>query len=182
MLPLKGCYMHIRGFIRRDPVLVYYVLTFVLSWGAILEAVGPRGFPINPAQLGRILPVLIFAMLLGPGVASLLLTGAVGGSAGYRSLLSRLLKWRAGIKWYAVAVLLAPLLLMAVPLALSIGNPEFIPRIFTDPDKRSLIQLGCAAGVSVGIFEELVPGELRARRQLRALLRCRHEPTSGLAV
>ena len=59
------------------------------------------------------------------------------------------------IEWYAVAVLVAPLLLMTVPLAFSIENPEFIPRIFTALDQRSLLRLGCAAGMSVGIFEEL---------------------------
>jgi hypothetical protein len=156
MLPLERPFqMHVRGLIRRNPVLVYYVLTFVLSWGAVLVAVGPRGFPVNPAQLGKRLPVLIVAMLLGPGVASVLLTGIVGGRAGYRKLLSRMFNWRAGIEWYAAAVLVAPILLGGVPLALSILNPEFIPRIFNDLDKRSLLQLGFAAGLSVGIFEEL---------------------------
>ncbi len=147
--------MRIPGSIRRNPVLSYYVLTFVLSWGAIMVEVGLRGFPVNPAQLAAMLPVLIVAMLLGPGVASLLLVGVVGGKAGYHGLLSRLLKWRVGIEWYAIAFLFAPLLLMAVPLALSIENPEFIPRIFSDPDKRSLLRLALTAGVSVGIFEEL---------------------------
>jgi len=147
--------MWIPGSIRRNPVLVYYVLTFVLSWGAILVAVGPRGFPVNPTQLPKMLPILILAMLLGPGVASVVLSGVVDGTAGYRNLLSRFLKWRVGIQWYAVAVLAAPFLLMAAPLALSIWNPEFIPRIFSDPHKRPLLQLGLAAGASVGLLEEL---------------------------
>jgi membrane protease YdiL (CAAX protease family) len=147
--------MQVRGLIRRNPVLVYYLLTFALSWGAILVAVGSRGFPVNPAQLGARLPILIVAMLLGPGVASVLLTGIVGGRPGYRILLSRMLHWRVGIECYAAAVLVAPILLGGVPLALSILNPEFIPRIFSDLDKRSLLQLGLAAGLSVGVFEEL---------------------------
>lgn len=147
--------MRISGFIRRHPVLVYYLLTFALSWGAMLVVIGPRGFPVNPARIGKMLPVLIVAMLVGPGIASIVLTGVVGGRTGYRDLLSRLLKWRVGIEWYAVAVLAAPLLLMAVPLVLSIRSPEFIPRIFSDVDKRSLLLLGLAAGVSVGVFEEL---------------------------
>lgn len=79
----------------------------------------------------------------------------LAGELDNRILLSRLLKWNLGIGWYAVAVLIAPLLLGAVPLALSILYPEFIPRIFSDVDKRSLLQLGFAAGVPVGVFEEL---------------------------
>jgi membrane protease YdiL (CAAX protease family) len=147
--------MDISGIIKRHPILTYYILTFAISWGAILAAVGPGGFPAKPAQITKTLPLLIAAMLGGPGIASVLLTGIVGGSAGYRHLVSRLLTWRVGIKWYAAAAFFAPLLLMAVPLALSLRNPEFIPRIFTEGNKVSLLQMGFAAGLSVGVFEEL---------------------------
>jgi len=44
---------------------------------------------------------------------------------------------------------------MAVPLALSLRFPELIPRIFTDSNKGPILQMGFAAGLSVGIFEEL---------------------------
>jgi membrane protease YdiL (CAAX protease family) len=160
--------MNIFGFIKRHPVLTYYVLTFAISWGAIVAAVGPGGFPAKPAQITKTLPLLIAAMLGGPGIASALLTGIVGGRAGYRDLLTRLFQWRVGIHRYVAAVLIAPLLLMAVPLALSLGNPEFIPRIFTDDNRGPLLQMGFAAGLSVGIFEELgwtgfVIPELRLR-------------------
>jgi membrane protease YdiL (CAAX protease family) len=66
-----------------------------------------------------------------------------------------LFRWRVGIGWYAAALLIAPLLLMAVPLTLSLRFPEFIPRVFTDSDKRSVLQMGFATGLSVGVFEEL---------------------------
>jgi membrane protease YdiL (CAAX protease family) len=143
------------GFIKRHPVLTYYILTFTISWGALLVAVGVGGLPRNPEQLTKMIPVLIIAMLGGPSVASILLTGVVGGKAGYRELLSRLFKCRVEIRWYAAALLTAPLLLMAIPLALSLRFPEFTPHIFTDADKRSLLQMGFTAGLSVGIFEEL---------------------------
>ena len=147
--------MNSLGFVKQHPVLTYYVLTFSISWGALLVAVGSGGLPRTPEQLTRMIPVLIVAMLGGPSAASILLTAVVDGKAGYRDLLSRLFRCRVEIKWYAVSVLIAPLLLMAVPLALSLRFPGFIPRIFTDSNKGSVLQMGFAAGLSVGIFEEL---------------------------
>ena len=65
------------------PVLTYYILTFTISWGALLVAVGFGGLPRNPEQLTNMIPVLIVAMLGGPSVASAVLTGVAGGKAAY---------------------------------------------------------------------------------------------------
>jgi hypothetical protein len=54
------------------------------------------------------LPIAILLMLVGPSAAGLLLTGIVYGRAGFRDLLSRLLKWRVSLRWYAIALLTAP--------------------------------------------------------------------------
>jgi hypothetical protein len=43
----------------------------------------------------------------------------------------------------------------AIPLAISLLLPEFIPGIFAADDKASLLRLGIAAGLAAGIFEEL---------------------------
>ena len=61
-----------------------------------------------------------------------------------------------GTRWYAVALLTAPLVdAMAVLLALSLLSPEFLPGIFASADKASLLLVGIAAGLMVGVFEEL---------------------------
>jgi membrane protease YdiL (CAAX protease family) len=146
--------MYSSGGIRRHPVLTFYVLTFAISWGGILVVVGHGGVPGNPAQLAKMIPVLIVAMLAGPATASILVTGVVYGRAGYRDLLSCLVR-RAGIGWDAAAFLTAPLVLMAVPLALSLRSPDFIPRIFTENYKGSLLMLGFGAALAAGFFEEL---------------------------
>lgn len=96
---------------------------------------------------------MILEMLAGPTVASILLTGVAYGRAGYSELIIRLARWRVG--WYAASLLIAPLVLIAVPFALSMGFPEFTPRIFTDGAKRSLLLMGFAAGSTAGVFEEL---------------------------
>ena len=81
-------------------------------------------------------------MLVGPSVAGILLTGFVYGKAGLRQLLHRLLRWRVGARWYAVALLTVPLLVTAVLLALSLTSPIFLPGTFTSDDKAALLLVG----------------------------------------
>jgi uncharacterized protein len=147
----------IKTFIQRHPVLAYYVLTFAISWGGMLAVVGAGagGFSITPEQLQALVPYAVPAMLVGPSVAGLLLTGLVDGRAGLREFSSRLLKWRVGARWYAVALLIAPISIMAALFALSLLSPEFLPRIFTADDKAALLLTGIAVGLGAGIFEEL---------------------------
>src|SRR5205823_13967652 len=99
--------------------------------------------------------MVYLAMLIGPPVAGLLLTGLVSGPAGLRDLRSRLLRWRVGAYWYVVALLATPLLSAATSFALSLASPAFLPAIVTTEDSASLLLACVAAGLLVGIFEEL---------------------------
>jgi hypothetical protein len=73
--------------------------------GAILVAVGlgPGGFAATPQHFQQDVPYAVPAMILGPGLAGILLTAFLHGRAGLREFRSRLLKWRVGAQWYAVA-------------------------------------------------------------------------------
>ena len=145
-----------RAFAMRHPVSTYYTVTFAISWGGILLVVGgPGGIPGDPEQFGNLLPALIVAMLAGPTIAGLLCTGLFSGRTGFRDLVSRMLRWSVGIRWYAVALLVAPLLMTVIPSALSIRFPEFLPRLFTADDKASILRMGVMAGLMAGIFEEI---------------------------
>jgi uncharacterized protein len=146
----------IKAFVMKHPVLIYYILTFAISWSAVLLVVGgPDGIPGTPEELERLLPVAILAMLTGPTIAGLLMTGLVRGRAGYRDLFSRLLRWRVGARWYAVALLTAPLVSIAVLLALSLASPAFLPGIFASGANPSSLLFGIAAALAAGTFEEL---------------------------
>ena len=140
----------IKVFIKSHPLLSYFALVFAISWGGMLIAAGPDGI-----QSYKELAFSYVAMLAGPSVAGIVLTGLVDGRAGLRELRSRLLKWRVGARWYAVALLTAPLLFMAVLLGLSLISPDFLPRIFVTEDKAALLQFSIVAALLVGIFEEL---------------------------
>ena len=146
----------IKAFIKNHPALTYFALTFAISWGCVLLVIGgPSGIPGTPEQLNMLLPFAILAMLCGPSMAGILLTGLVDGKAGFRKFLSRLLRWRVGIRWYAVVFLTAPLVFMAVLLVLSLTSTVFRSSIFTASDKVSLLLFGIVGGLGVGIFEEL---------------------------
>ena len=112
--------------------------------------VGPGGFPGTGSQFDTLTTFVVLAMLAGPSVAGLLLTGLLSGRAGFRELLSRLLRWQVGARWYAVAFLTAPILAAAVLFALSVSSP-----IFTTDAKASLVLSSVVAGLIGGFFEEL---------------------------
>lgn len=146
--------MTVRAFIKKRPVLAYYVVAFTISWGAILILVGPGGFLATTSTTPSF-ALVGFASILGPSLAGVLLTGILDGRAGWRDLLARLLRWRVGVRWYAVALLTAPLVTILTLLALSLTSPAFLPAIITADDKASLVVSGIAVGLIVPVFEEL---------------------------
>ena len=142
--------------IKRHPVAAYYALVFAISWGGILILVGPGGIPGTGVQVERLMPFVLLALFAGPSVAGILMTCLVSGWAGLRELLSRLLRWQVGARWYAAALLPAPLLVTAVLLALALRSPEFLPGIATTDDKVGLLLFGIAWGlIGGGFLEEL---------------------------
>lgn len=142
------------AFIKRRPVLSYYVFTFAISWSLFLLVGGPGFFAgISWQTDPRFVPAVL-AMLTGPTIAGLLLTGLITGRAGFRELGSRLVKWRVGGRWYAIALLTAPILTAAVISVLSLVSPVFLPPILTADDKIGLVLPVLGVAVST-LLEEL---------------------------
>lgn len=141
--------MALKDFIRNHPVLIYFVLTFAISWGGFVLAAGSGGFADANWQDDPSFPFMVVAMLAGPSVAGLLMTGVADGRSGLRRLLSQLLRWRVGTRWYAVALLPAPLLSVIVLFALSLTSP-----IFTADDKLAVLLPGIMAGLTT-VLEEI---------------------------
>ena len=117
----------IRTFIKKHSVLTYFALTFTISWGGVLILGAPYGVPTTSEQSAKLWPIVFLPYFFGPSIASILLTGLVYGKEGFRELLSRLIRWRVGVCWYAVALLTAPLLVTLILLALSLTSPVFSP-------------------------------------------------------
>jgi membrane protease YdiL (CAAX protease family) len=146
----------IKALVESHPVLNYFALTFAISWGGILIVVGgPGGIPGTKEQVETLFPIAILAMLAGPPVVGIVLTGLLYWRAGLRDLLTRMRRWRVGARWYAVALLTAPLSMMAALLALSLRSPEFLPGIFASDEKSTLVLMGIVPGLAAGFLEEL---------------------------
>lgn len=145
----------IKATIKSHPVTTYFVLTFMISWGGVLLLGAPHGMPTTQEQFERLYPIVFLPYLLGPLVSGITLTAIVDGKAGFQELFSRLTKWRVSLRWYAIALLTAPFLAVAILLALSLVSPAFLPAIFTADDKLALLLMGIAIGlIGGGLMEE----------------------------
>ncbi|UCD84529.1 MAG: CPBP family intramembrane metalloprotease [Deltaproteobacteria bacterium] len=145
----------IMAFIKKNPVVPYFILTFLISWGAILVLIALNGMPATVAEAQAQLPLAIMTFLLGPCISGLVMIGLVHGRAGYRYLIARLFKWRVNLAWYAMALLIAPAVFVTAHFVLSLFSPVYLPGFLTAPDSSSLIFLGIMSGIMVGILEEL---------------------------
>lgn len=156
-----------RAFVKRHAVLAFYVLVFALALGPTLILVGPGAFLGTTTFLGTdaeltsaadVDPVMYVAMLTGApsfALAAILVIALAFGRVGLRDLRSRLLRWRVGVRWYAVALLTAPLLWSVILFAFSLTSKAYLPGILSAEDKASLLVAGLVAGLIAAFFEEI---------------------------
>ena len=138
--------MKFEPWLLRHPLCSFFVLAFGVSWGGILVVMATTGFDLlelRPLDTG-----LIFVfMLLGPSASGLALTALIEGRAGLRRLVARVAHWRLGLRWYLVALMTMPLLLLVTLWPLSVFlDPAYSPRF-----QWHLFAIGLIAGS----FEEV---------------------------
>jgi len=130
---------------KKHPLLTYYFVTFLISWGGVvLVSGGPGRISSKPSDV-PFLP-LYFITVAGPILASLLLTSLYNGKKGYRELLLRLFKWRVPARWYAVSLFAAPLSVFAALFALTLSSPVFMPGIFSSGNNPVALAFGLPGG------------------------------------
>jgi membrane protease YdiL (CAAX protease family) len=138
--------MNIRALIRRYPLTNYFLLAYAISWGGSIAVAGPkflRGETMQLADALRMAPLV----LAGPSVAGILMTYLVDGKVGLKALLSRMLKWRVGLRWYTAALLIFPVLILAVLFGLTrLVSTDFAP---------NLLSFGVIMGLLAGFIEEI---------------------------
>jgi uncharacterized protein len=152
---------------KRYPVVIYYFVTFLISWGGLVLILGgPDRITSQPTN-APFLP-LYLVTVAGPSTAGVLLTGLYNGKKGYRELLFQLFEWRIPVRWYAAALLIAPLTVFTTLFALSLTSPVFMPGIFSTgnnpvasmfglpgSDKITLSLFVLMLGLFNGFIEEL---------------------------
>ncbi len=90
----------IRSFIERHALVAFFTLTYLISFSLFLTWDWVNGDSI---------PWFTF----GPMLSALILTALSGGWSAVKTLLGRLVQWRVGWRWYAVA--------LGLPIAIALG-------------------------------------------------------------
>jgi membrane protease YdiL (CAAX protease family) len=133
------------NFLSRHPAIIYFALTFAVSWLGALAVAAPR------LLRGEVIPkfagLMMFpAMLLGPSVVGILLTRLADGPTGLRDLFSRMRRVSVPARWYA-ALLIPPVLVLIVLSGMkTFASPVFTPNRFF---------IGAGFGFVAGFFEEI---------------------------
>jgi membrane protease YdiL (CAAX protease family) len=121
--------------LRRYPLITFFVLAYVLSWWPwILYALDLLPQPI---------------VGFGPFLAAIVVLAITRGKTGVVGLLRRMVRWRVGLRWYAVALLL--------PVAISLAAAVF--NVLLGAQAPSPVELGGWMGLfSTFFLLLLVPG------------------------
>ena len=121
--------------IRRYPLITFFVLAYVLSWWPWIL----YSFDLLPQ------PIVGF----GPFLAAIVVLAITRGKTGVVGLLRRMVRWRVGLRWYAVALLL--------PVAISLAAAVF--NVLLGAQAPSSVELGGWTGLfSTFFLLLLVPG------------------------
>lgn len=139
--------MKIRALVQRYPLISYFVLAYTIAWGGTLLVAGAsrlQGDTLSSTQLA----LVMLMMLLGPSVAGVIVTALVSGREGLSELGMRMRHWRVDGRWYGVAMLTTPVVLLSVLYALA---------VLVSPAYRPAFNLlfGLVAGGLAGFFEEI---------------------------
>jgi membrane protease YdiL (CAAX protease family) len=101
------------GWVRRHPLIAFFVLAYLLTWW------------IYP--LLRFSPLLGIFGLFGPALAAIIMAAVTGRKSGVKQLLSRVVLWRVGVRWYLIALGLPTVLSIATAgLSYLLGASDFI--------------------------------------------------------
>ncbi len=144
------------NFVKRHPLISFFVLANVLSWLAWLPYVLSNNglgiwnysFPeiLGSSQLLGVLP----GAYLGPIFSAFLVTAISDGKPGLRAWVGRLMRWNVSWRWYVGAIVLPPAVLLIAGAAFSGGNiqaPNFLVLVAYIPGL--LLQM-----VTTGLAEE----------------------------
>lgn len=137
--------------IQRHSILIYFLTTLIISWGGLLIIIRMTGMPAVPSQSDEYFAFALILLLAGPLLTGIILTAFLYGKAGFKSWLLVKVK----IRYYILALLGTPAIVLTVLLILTLINKEFMPAIFITDNPISLILLGLSVGILGGVFEEL---------------------------
>lgn len=110
--------------VRTDAVslIAFFVLAYALSWAWAM----PLAVADQVVRRGDAWPTH-YPSLLGPAIAAFAVTAWAAGRAGLRDLLSRMLRWRVGLRWWLVAF--SPIAFLALTLLVMAAAGKDLPAV-----------------------------------------------------
>lgn len=145
-----------KEYVKRNPAIFYFVITFLISWSGVLIVASQTGIPATTEQFDKLLPLAMIPFLFGPSISGLVLISITKGKEGFKSLFRILFNWRLKTSFYLIAIFTIPLLSSLSLLILSQFSDVYIPDIITTDNKTGLIISGLIYGIiGGGLLEEL---------------------------
>jgi uncharacterized protein len=138
---------------KQRALVAYFALAYSIAWGGIViinyftesEAFGGEGVLSEGVSFPLMLVWL--AMLAGPALAGLAMARIIDGKEGLKKLFQSMFRWKVNIRWYAAALLIFPVLLVAITYSLTPFSSNYTPGL--------MIATGIAGGIIGGFFEEI---------------------------
>lgn len=104
--------------VQQHPLACFFVLTYLAAWCLWAPLVIFRD--TMPPAMGFI---LLLSGSLVPSTVAIVLVAVLHGKPGVRRLLGRLVKWRVGLRWYLVVLILPLLVPLGLGLSILLGGP-----------------------------------------------------------
>ena len=123
-----------QGLLVRYPLVFFFVLSFVLTWGYFWLIWAPLGLSDPLIALGG----------FGPAASAFLVLAITSGKLGVLRLLRSIVHWRVGVRWYLVAFLGLPVLNLLAFLVVPGTLADFVapsgrfPRLYLSEMAMSL--------------------------------------------
>lgn len=110
----------IRSLIKQSPLVTFFLLAVILPWIG-----GPLSDWIyNGTILSIVFALPVAVLVASPLLAALVVMSVCEGKAGVKRLLGQFTRWRVGLRWYAIALLLPPAIyLSAIYVNVFMGAP-----------------------------------------------------------
>jgi uncharacterized protein len=155
--------------IRAHPIGAFLIWFFIVGWGiAFVPVVAKRAYGV---EFPSFEPFVIASTWLGLLLPTVVITRLVDGPAGLQALFRRVVKVRAALGWYVLAVLAVPLLAVALATIVN-GPPTMTLSMLSSAVASGLVLEAVVGGLTVNLWEEtawmgFVQARLQARRGVR---------------